>query len=119
MSDFAKLSADVAKAVTWLRAHADAVAQLHADTRSLKPGDVFFAYAVDGADSRPFIDTALANGAAAVLYQPEGFKGKPDASRALAVKALDELAGPIASAWYGEPTEDMLVAGVTGTNGKT
>ncbi|MGA7811512.1 UDP-N-acetylmuramoyl-L-alanyl-D-glutamate--2,6-diaminopimelate ligase [Caballeronia sp.] len=119
MSDFAKLSADVAKAVAWLRAHADAGAQLHADTRSLKPGDVFFAYAVDGADSRPFIDTALANGAAAVLYQPEGLIGQPDASRALGVKALNELAGPIASAWYGEPTEDMLVAGVTGTNGKT
>ena len=109
----------VTKAVTWLRAHAPAGAQLHADSRTLAAGDVFFAYAVDGADSRPFIDAAFAVGAAAVLYQPENFAGKPDASRALAVKALNELAGPIAAAWYGEPTQSMLTVGVTGTNGKT
>jgi UDP-N-acetylmuramoyl-L-alanyl-D-glutamate--2,6-diaminopimelate ligase len=109
----------VEKAVNWLRAHAPAGAQLHADSRSLKPGDVFFAYAVDGADSRPFIDAAFAAGASTVLYQPERFSGSPDASRSLAVKALNELAGPIASAWYGEPTESMLTVGVTGTNGKT
>jgi UDP-N-acetylmuramoyl-L-alanyl-D-glutamate--2,6-diaminopimelate ligase len=109
----------VNKAVTWLRAHAPASAQLHADSRTLAAGDVFFAYAVDGADSRPFIDAALAAGAAAVLYQPENFAGKPDSSRALAVKALNELAGPIAAAWYGEPTQSMLTVGVTGTNGKT
>ena len=51
--DLVKQQAQIAKAVEWLRAHADADAQLHADSRSLKPGDVFFAYAVDGADSRP------------------------------------------------------------------
>jgi UDP-N-acetylmuramoyl-L-alanyl-D-glutamate--2,6-diaminopimelate ligase len=109
----------IARAVAWLRAHAPASAQLHADSRTLAASDVFFAYAVDGADSRPFIDAALAAGAAAVLYQPENFAGKPDASRALAVKALNELAGPIAAAWYGEPTQSMLTVGVTGTNGKT
>ena len=117
--DLVKQQAQIAKAVAWLRTHADASAQLHADSRSLTLGDVFFAYAVDGADSRPFIDAALEKGAAAVLYQPENFAGKPDASHTLAVKALNELAGPIASAWYGEPTESMLVVGVTGTNGKT
>ncbi len=117
--DLVKQQAQIVKAVAWLRAHADASAQLHADSRSLTLGDVFLAYAVDGADSRPFIDAALENGAAAVLYQPENFAGKPDASRTLAVKALNELAGQIASAWYGEPTESMLVVGVTGTNGKT
>jgi UDP-N-acetylmuramoyl-L-alanyl-D-glutamate--2,6-diaminopimelate ligase len=120
MSAPAKLAdKQIAQAVLWLRAHASAHAQLHSDSRSLKPGDVFLAYAVDGADNRQYIGTALTNGAAAVLYQPEGFGGKPEASKALAVKALDQLAGPIAAAWYGEPTESMLTIGVTGTNGKT
>ncbi|SAL70569.1 UDP-N-acetylmuramoyl-L-alanyl-D-glutamate--2,6-diaminopimelate ligase [Caballeronia telluris] len=114
-----KARKDVAQAVQWLRAHASADAQLHADTRSLKSGDVFFAYAVDGADNRPYIDAALASGAAAALYQPENFDGKPDAAKTLAVKGLNELAGSIAAAWYGEPTESMLTVGVTGTNGKT
>ncbi len=111
--------ATVDHAVDWLRAHVGAHAQLHADSRSLKAGDVFFAYAVDGADSRPHIAAALANGAAAVLYQPENLDEQPDASRSLAVPALNELAGEIASAWYGEPTASMRVIGVTGTNGKT
>ncbi|MDR5780390.1 UDP-N-acetylmuramoyl-L-alanyl-D-glutamate--2,6-diaminopimelate ligase [Caballeronia sp. LZ065] len=114
-----RMQKDVSHAVEWLRAHARADAHLHADTRSLKSGDVFMAYAVDGADNRPYLDAALAAGAAAALYQPEHFAGKPDAAKTLAVKALNELAGPIAAAWYGEPTASMLTVGVTGTNGKT
>ncbi|CAH2783546.1 MAG: UDP-N-acetylmuramoyl-dipeptide--2,6-diaminopimelate ligase (EC [uncultured Caballeronia sp.] len=114
-----KMEKDVSHAVQWLRAHAQPQAQLHADTRSLKSGDVFLAYAVEGADNRPYLDAALAAGAAAALYQPEHFAGKPDTSKTLVVKALNELAGPIAAAWYGEPTTSMLTVGVTGTNGKT
>ncbi len=68
-------------------------AHLHADTRSLAAGDAFFAYAVDGADNRPFIDGAIERGAAAVLVQPEGFSGAIDPSTTLAVPALNELAG--------------------------
>ncbi|PVX70563.1 UDP-N-acetylmuramoyl-L-alanyl-D-glutamate--2,6-diaminopimelate ligase [Paraburkholderia unamae] len=110
----------IADALAWLRAHVAPAAGLHADTRSLKPGDVFLAYAVEGADNRPHIANAIERGAAAVLYQPEGYAGEqPDASIALAVPQLDALAGEIASGWYGDPSDAMLVVGVTGTNGKT
>ncbi|PLZ01590.1 UDP-N-acetylmuramoyl-L-alanyl-D-glutamate--2,6-diaminopimelate ligase [Burkholderia sp. WAC0059] len=109
----------IAGALAALRARVRPQADLHADTRALKPGDVFFAYAVDGADNRPFIADAIGRGAAMVLYQPEGFDGAPDASRSLAVPGLDGLAGEIASGWYGDPSDAMLVVGVTGTNGKT
>lgn len=109
----------IGEALDWLRAHAAPGAHLHADTRTLAPGDVFFAYAVDGADNRPHIARALESGAAAVLYQPEGFAGSADAARSLAVPALNELAGDIASRWYGAPSESMRMVGVTGTNGKT
>jgi UDP-N-acetylmuramoyl-L-alanyl-D-glutamate--2,6-diaminopimelate ligase len=54
-----------------------------------------------------------------VLYQPENFTGAVDPSLALAVPALNELAGSIASGWYGDPSDTMRVIGVTGTNGKT
>jgi UDP-N-acetylmuramoyl-L-alanyl-D-glutamate--2,6-diaminopimelate ligase len=80
---------------------------------------VFLAYAVEGADNRPFIDNAIERGAAAVLVQPENFSGAIDPATMFAVPALNELAGPIASGWYGDPSDAMLVAGVTGTNGKT
>jgi UDP-N-acetylmuramoyl-L-alanyl-D-glutamate--2,6-diaminopimelate ligase len=109
----------IADALAWLRAHVAPQADLHADTRSLKAGDVFVAYAVEGADNRAHIDKAIELGALAVLYQPEGFAGRPDASISLAVPQLDVLAGEIASGWYGDPSDAMLVVGVTGTNGKT
>lgn len=109
----------IAAALAWLREHVAPAAQLHADTRSLNPGDVFVAYAVDGADNRAFIPDAVGRGAAAVLYQPDGFAGVPAAPATLAVPALNELAGDIASGWYGDPSDSMLTVGVTGTNGKT
>jgi UDP-N-acetylmuramoyl-L-alanyl-D-glutamate--2,6-diaminopimelate ligase len=109
----------IADALTWLHARVQPDAHLHADTRSLAAGDAFFAYAVDGADNRPFIDGAIERGAAAVLVQPEGFSGEIDAASTLAVPALNELAGSIASGWYGDPSDAMLAIGITGTNGKT
>ena len=109
----------IADALTWLRARVQPGAHLHADTRALAAGDVFLAYAVDGADNRPFIDSAIERGAAAVLFQPENFTAALDPAQALAVPALNELAGSIASAWYGDPSDAMRVVGVTGTNGKT
>ncbi|SIO20182.1 UDP-N-acetylmuramoylalanyl-D-glutamate--2,6-diaminopimelate ligase [Burkholderia sp. GAS332] len=109
----------IADALSWLRARVQPGAHLHADTRLLAVGDAFFAYAVDGADNRPFIDGAIERGAAAVLVQPEGFSGAIDPSTTLPVPALNELAGSIASAWYNDPSDGMLAIGVTGTNGKT
>ena len=109
----------IADALTWLHARVQPGAHVHADTRSLAAGDVFLAYAVDGADNRPFIESAIERGAAAVLFQPENFTGSPDPALARAVPALNELAGSIASGWYGDPSDAMRVVGVTGTNGKT
>ncbi|MCR4465288.1 UDP-N-acetylmuramoyl-L-alanyl-D-glutamate--2,6-diaminopimelate ligase [Burkholderia sp. SCN-KJ] len=109
----------IAAALAWLRQHVAPAAQLHADTRSLQAGDVFLGYAVDGADNRAFIAEAVSRGAAAVLYQPEGLAAAPAAPVALAVPALDQLAGEIASGWYGDPSDRLLAIGVTGTNGKT
>ena len=83
----------IAEALNWLRSRVQPGAHLHADTRSLLAGDAFFAYAVDGADNRAFIDSAIERGAAAVLVQPEGFDGALDPSTMLAVPALNELAG--------------------------
>ncbi|ACC71850.1 UDP-N-acetylmuramoyl-L-alanyl-D-glutamate--2,6-diaminopimelate ligase [Paraburkholderia phymatum] len=109
----------IAEALAWLRAHAQPGAHLHADSRKIAPGDVFLAYAVDGADNRPFIASAIERGAAAVLVQADGFAGDIDPALMVAVPRLNELTGTIASAWYGDPSDAMRVIGVTGTNGKT
>ncbi|UGQ47194.1 UDP-N-acetylmuramoyl-L-alanyl-D-glutamate--2,6-diaminopimelate ligase [Massilia endophytica] len=94
--------------------------QLASDSRRIKPGDVFFAYPGDAGDGRKFIDTAIEQGAAAVLYDPAGFEWKAEWKVAsLAVESLKQKAGPIAHAFYGMPDSGMFTVAVTGTNGKT
>ena len=104
----------------WIR-QAAPQGQLASDSRRIKAGDVFFAYAGTGsADGRNFIPAAIAQGAAAVVYDPAGFDWKPEwRVAALAVPDLKRQAGPIAHAFYDEPDAAMFTVGVTGTNGKT
>ncbi len=95
-------------------------AALASDSRRIKPGDVFLAYPGDVGDGRNFIGAAIAQGAAAVVFESRDFN--PDASLTvphLAVEQLKAQAGPIAHAHYGMPDSAMFTVGVTGTNGKT
>ncbi len=96
--------------------------RLSADSRAVQPGDLFLAYpgrsgAVDG---RAFIADALKRGAAAVLWEREGFAW--DAQWRvpnLPVEGLKQQAGLLAAVLLGAPSEAMNMIGVTGTNGKT
>jgi len=81
---------------------------------------------VDGADNRIHMLDAIERGAAAVLYQPEHCPAgllddlkQHGNTPLLPLAQLDQLAGPIASAWYDEPSAALQVIGITGTNGKT
>ncbi len=105
--------------VAWLLASAPA-AQLRADSRAIAAGDVFFAYPGEAADGRGYIAQAIAAGAAAVVFEADGFSWN-DAWQVphLGVADLKALAGEVAAGYYGQPARDMFVAAVTGTNGKT
>ena len=96
------------------------VAGLSADSRALRSGEVFVAYPGANADRRHFIPDAISRGAAAVLWEREGFSWD-DGWRVpnLGVDGLRGLAGELAHEIYGRPSETLWVAGVTGTNGKT
>jgi UDP-N-acetylmuramoyl-L-alanyl-D-glutamate--2,6-diaminopimelate ligase len=103
----------------WIRQAAPR-GQLASDSRRVKAGDVFFAYPGDAGDGRDYIESAIAQGAAAVVYDPEGFAWNPQWQAAsLPVAGLKRLAGPIAHAVYGRPDAGMFTIGITGTNGKT
>ncbi len=105
--------------------HVD-VRELTADSRAVRAGDVFAAYPghprSDGSriDGRQYIADAIARGAAAVLWEREGFAWN-EAWKVpqVAVEGLKPLVGALSSQVYGSPSEQMFVAGVTGTNGKT
>ncbi len=110
----------VQNALAWLSAHVSNTADLHADSRAVRPGDVYLAYAVQGADSRPYIDDAIARGATAIIRQPfSEHTARAWTVPDLVVPDLPDLAGSIASQWYGTPSQKMHVIGITGTNGKT
>jgi UDP-N-acetylmuramoyl-L-alanyl-D-glutamate--2,6-diaminopimelate ligase len=93
------------------------------DSRQVLPGDLFLAYPGDQADGRRYIADALARGAVAVLWQPgDDFDFGQNFQLTVAnlpVDALRALAGPLAHAVYGHPSEGLSLIAVTGTNGKT
>ncbi len=100
-------------------------AQICADSRQITSGDIFFAYPVGrGAafrDGRDYIAAALENGAAAIVFDPaDGIADEYiDHPNCFAVSRLAALAGKLCSQWYGCPSKQLNVIGVTGTNGKT
>lgn len=108
------------KTVDWLKAIAPS-AQLTADSRRVKPGDVFIAYPGDAGDGRNYIAQAIEAGAHAVLLEELGAFAW-DTQWTVphqAVSDLRDAAGSISSLWYGQPDEELFVVAVTGTNGKT
>jgi len=106
-------------------------AHLSSDTRLLKAGDVFLAYPVGSgkglSDNRIHIPKALELGVSLVLYENNSWledeliqaREKLGDSRCYAVPGLASMASEIADWWYGYPSKEMSMIGVTGTNGKT
>ena len=91
-----------------------AVTGLAADSRAVKPGELFFARAGSKADGARVIDAASASGAVAVAGDHAPARGRvpfittPNPRRALALAAAK---------FY--PRQPATIAAVTGTSGKT
>jgi UDP-N-acetylmuramoyl-L-alanyl-D-glutamate--2,6-diaminopimelate ligase len=91
------------------------VTDLAYDARAVTPGALFFCVPGSRADGHEFAAEALERGAVALVVERPLELDAPqlvvaDARLAMPV-AADEL--------FGHPTEELSVAGVTGTNGKT
>lgn len=96
------------------------IENLVVDSRQVKPGDTFLAYAGEKNDGRKFIPQAIAAGANAVLWDPQNFSWNPEWHvPELPVSELKAKAGCIASYIYDNPSQKLWTVGVTGTNGKT
>lgn len=103
-----------------LRARGVTAAGISCDSRRICPGEIFAAWPGFASDGRKHIDAAIARGASAVLYDSsDGFELHAADVPAIGVTGLRELAGFIAHALYGKPSESLWMTGVTGTNGKT
>ncbi len=112
--DLERLIAALAPAEVVGRAPTD-VHDLAYDARAAGPGSLFFCVPGQRADGHDFAAEAVGHGAVAlVVERPLDLRVPqlvvPDSRAAMAV-AADEF--------FGRPTEELTVAGITGTNGKT
>jgi len=93
------------------------VSGLHYDSRQIRHGDAFFALRGVVSDGHSFIPSAIANGAR-VVFAEEMTENLESVTTVLVENSRQAMA-LAAAEFYGNPTNDMKVVGVTGTNGKT
>ena len=85
------------------------------DSRTTQPGDLFAAVCGYESDGHRFIGAAVARGAAVVLCQK-----KPEVDIPYILVADSRLAlSRICCEFFGNPSRELTMIGVTGTNGKT
>ncbi|MBI3751231.1 MAG: UDP-N-acetylmuramoyl-L-alanyl-D-glutamate--2,6-diaminopimelate ligase [Chloroflexi bacterium] len=85
------------------------------DSRTVEPGNVFFAVPGDHVDGHDFVAQARARGALAAVVE----RAVPvDVPQLVVDRTLLALAAA-ACWWYGDPSADLGIVGVTGTDGKT
>jgi UDP-N-acetylmuramoyl-L-alanyl-D-glutamate--2,6-diaminopimelate ligase len=85
------------------------------DSRRVAPGTLFFCVTGLSSDGHEFAGQAVEAGAAALVVERPLDLGVPEVQVAEARAAM----APLAAMFWGDPTEDLTVIGVTGTNGKT
>ena len=90
------------------------------DSRTVVPGALFFARRGLRVDAGRFAGGAAAAGAAAVVVEGDSAPERFDAGAVIV--GVADMAGAIgcaASRFHGDPSADLSIAAVTGTNGKT
>ncbi|HEY0766872.1 MAG TPA: UDP-N-acetylmuramoyl-L-alanyl-D-glutamate--2,6-diaminopimelate ligase, partial [Steroidobacteraceae bacterium] len=100
------------------------VSDVTLDSRAATPGALFLACQGRTHHGLQFASEAVARGARAVLYERDGDAGGltaqlPTDTFVAAVPKLSERVGVIADRFFGAPSQQLTVAGITGTNGKT
>ena len=88
------------------------------DSRRIAAGHLFVAMKGTQVDGHKFIAKAVEQGAAAVLCEdlPEQ---KAEGVTYVQVVSTEDVAGEVATRFYGDPSRKLRLVGVTGTNGKT
>jgi UDP-N-acetylmuramoyl-L-alanyl-D-glutamate--2,6-diaminopimelate ligase len=91
------------------------VAALAYRSESVTEGALFFCVPGFSADGHDFAPDAVRRGATALVCERPLGLGVPE----VVVPSVRAAMAPIAAAFFGDPTSELRVVGVTGTNGKT
>src|SRR3954470_13164851 len=84
-------------------------------SEAVAPGFLFFCVPGFRADGHDFAPQAIERGAAALVCERPLELGVPE----VVVPDARAAMGPAAARFYGDPTAELQVVGITGTNGKT
>jgi len=106
----------------WVNITTDiAVNDICNDSRLVKEGNLFIAYPGNVCDGRLYINSAVAAGANALLYEPAHWPidSLPNDIPCIAIEDLASQMAAVAQRFYHNPSSSITVTGVTGTNGKT
>ena len=95
------------------------VNDIEIDSRKVKPGGLFVAIKGAAADGHQFIDKAIENGAAVIVYEDSQLTTQNSQLTYVQVENSAIAAAYIANNFFGRPSEKTTLVGVTGTNGKT
>jgi len=91
------------------------VRDLAYDARAVTPGALFFAVPGERADGHDFAAEAVERGAVALVVERQLDLPVPQ----VVVRDSRAAMAPAADVFFGEPTRELEVVGVTGTSGKT
>ncbi|MGY3886136.1 UDP-N-acetylmuramoyl-L-alanyl-D-glutamate--2,6-diaminopimelate ligase [Aeromonas aquatica] len=90
------------------------------DSRRAGPGCLFVAVRGHQVDGRRFIEQAVAQGAAAVLFEEDGEFVAPELTvPCFGIPALPARLSELAGYFYDQPAHKLQLVGITGTNGKS
>ncbi|HEY5765472.1 MAG TPA: UDP-N-acetylmuramoyl-L-alanyl-D-glutamate--2,6-diaminopimelate ligase [Candidatus Deferrimicrobiaceae bacterium] len=93
-----------------------AIEGVSTDSRSVRPGDLFVALRGDRTDGHAFLQAVARSGAAAALVERDI---SPTPLPCVRVPSTTSALPAVAAAFHGDPSANLAVIGVTGTNGKT
>ena len=91
------------------------IGDLAYDARAVGPGSLFFCVPGSRSDGHDFAAQAVEEGAVALVVERPLDLDVPQ----LVVSDARRAMAPVADEFFGRPSEELQVAGVTGTNGKT
>lgn len=94
------------------------IAGVNIDSRRIGNGHLFVAMKGTQVDGHKFIPKAIELGAVAVLLEDMPAETVEGVTY-IKVTSTEESVGPVATTFYGNPSEKLKLVGVTGTNGKT
>ena len=95
------------------------ISEIITDSRKACSGCLFICIAGNKNDGHDYIEEVISAGACVIVAERVRDVGEGGAAAIVCVENTRRAASLLYNAWYGDPTRDMKLIGVTGTNGKT